>query len=244
MSKHFFWKTVLVIGCCGLGLENLLVPVQSIFPSSLEAYAQQTTPCLPFPPGINPVALLKLSQVQQELDLTDWQIKELSKLQQNLQQELTQVYHQSKPSSSWTDANKRQFFMKVQEVSSSKNKQLTQILRPPQFTRLREIMIQVYGWQSLNQNETVELLKLTKDQQNRLRKISEETNQQVIKSFQVPPDQKSPTCPKIMEENRKKLEQIRKSSQKKADQVLSAQQKQLIQTLQGNPFNLNIGSLP
>ncbi|QHU81883.1 hypothetical protein D3800_00025 [Microcystis aeruginosa NIES-298] len=69
---------------------------------------------------------------------------------------------------------------------TSKNKQLTQILHPPQFTRIREIMIQVYGWQSLNQEETVELLKLTKDQQNRLRKIGEETNQKVLKSFQVP----------------------------------------------------------
>lgn len=234
-----------MIGCVALGIVHAPLLVSSILRPPVEAYAQQTPACLPFPPGIHPLALLKLSQVQKELKLTDWQIRELSQLEKNLQQELTQVYDRSKPASPpWNESAKRQFFTQVQNVMTSKNKQLTQILHPPQFNRIREIMIQVYGWQSLNQEETVELLKLTKDQQNRLRKIGEETNQKVLKSFQVPPDNKSPACQQIMAENRKRLEQIRNQSQKQANQVFSTQQRQLIQTLQGTPFNLNIGSLP
>lgn len=243
MVQHRLLQTTLMTGCLALGVLSTPFLIPSILSRQLVAQAQQQSACLPFPPGTSQLALLQLSSLQEELKLTEWQINEVAKLEKNLKQELIQVYYELKPTSQqWNESTKRKFFVKIKDVSRAKDQQLTQILRPPQFTRLREVMIQVYGWQTLNEEESVKVLKLSRDQQNRLRRISEETNQNVLKTFQIPRDINSPSCQQIMKENRKKIEQIRQNGQKQADQILSSEQKKILRTLQGKPFNLNVSS--
>lgn len=244
MAKYILLKTTLMTGCLLLGIIGTPLQLSPTLSLQLVAQAQQRSTCLPLPPAINPLALLKSSQVQKELELTEWQTSELSKLEQNLEREVTQRYNQAKPASQrWTEQSKRNLFGEVQQLVSSKNQELTQILRPPQFTRLKEILIQVYGWESLKFEETSELLQLTKDQQNRLKTIREETNRKVMQAFQMPPDNTLQSCQTTMASNRKKLDQIRQDSQKQSAQILSSKQTELLQTLQGQPFNFDVDSL-
>ncbi|MBD2138248.1 hypothetical protein H6F32_11745 [Anabaena sp. FACHB-1237] len=229
----------LVIACLTLTMVGQPVLAQNSPNSQSTSKPTQTSDCVPFPPGINSLALLRLPQVQTELQITKLQVAELTKLESILKQKFTGLYTslQSRP---WTDERKKKFFEEVQQVSQENSGQLNEILQPRQFTRLKEIMLQVYGWQSLNQEETVSLLNLSEDQQNQLRKISQETNQKAFKMFEFPATNSPQSCNKVMTSNKKRLDQLRQKSQKQADAILSQKQQQLLKILKGKPFTIDL----
>lgn len=128
------------------------------------------------------------------------------------------------------EAKMREVF---KEEVEGPTREVEKILKPEQFTRLKQIARQQGGPAAYLSPENARDLKLTADQKKKLGVISDELQKEVTQLFQGGGG-RSP-------EAREKMEMLNKDASKKADEVLTDEQKSRWKELTGEPFQVPLG---
>ena len=166
----------------------------------------------------NPIMLLNQESVQKELKLTDEQKTKIDELRQSTREKMQEIFQ--------ADQGERQ--AKMQALNAETRKALEGILNAEQGKRLLEIVYQQRGAMAFSDPEVAKTLKLTDEQQGKVKTINEETQAAMRELFQPgqPPD----------EETRKKMDEVRKGAGDKLLALLTPEQKTQWTTMLGDPF--------
>ena len=165
--------------------------------------------------GMSSVFLLTQKSVQDELKLSEEQVKKVTELQEKQREGL-------KGFKDLSDEEKKAKF----EARTKENKKaVEEILKPEQVKRLKQITLQQSGSRAFADPEVAEALKLTDEPKEKIKTIQEDSRKEMPKRGEGDRD-----------ENRKKMESIRKAADDKIQGVLSAEQKTKLKDLTGEPF--------
>jgi len=173
-------------------------------------------------------ALLSNKSVQKELKATDEQAEKLNTFAREMTEKQREEFQGLR------DLSQEERREKMQELARTRAAELVKgmagILKPEQVKRFEEIQLQQSGAGAFSSPRVQEKLKLTADQQTKLREINEESGQAMRDAFQ---DLQSDR-----EGAMKKIAEIRKQSTEKAFGVLTDDQKKAWKTLTGEPFEI------
>jgi Spy/CpxP family protein refolding chaperone len=164
-----------------------------------------------------PLFLLGQKSVQEDLKLSEEQVKKVTELQEK-QREAFQGLR---------DLSQEERRAKMQEMNQANEKAVAGILNAQQQKRVKQIGYQLNPGRALSQKEVAEALKLTDEQKDKLKTIQEEAGKEMRELFQGGGDR---------EEAAKKMREIQKSSQEKMMGVLTDEQKTKWKELAGTPF--------
>jgi Spy/CpxP family protein refolding chaperone len=163
--------------------------------------------------------LLTQKSVQDELKMTDEQVKKVTELQAKERE----ARGPRDPNVSREERQK-----KAEEARAATDKALTDILKPEQLKRVKQISWQRQGTRALSDKEVAEALKLTDEQKEKLKTIQDDARKEMRDLFQAGAGNR--------DEARKKMEELRKSADEKAQAVLTAEQKTKLKEVTGEPF--------
>ena len=178
---------------------------------------------------MNDMMLLAVPSVQQELKLTDEQVRKIQERGQRAFQGFQ----------GFQGLSREEIQARMEEMRKETEKFLSETLTTDQQKRLREIALQVairnFGMvAALSNPETAQKLGITEDQREDLRRLAEDARrfrQELgLQGFQPP-----------SEEQRQKLEDFRKSQDEKARKLLTADQQAKLKELTGAEFK---GEIP
>jgi Spy/CpxP family protein refolding chaperone len=170
--------------------------------------------------------------VQKELKLTDEQVSKvkdaLAKVRENHKDDLAKLKDLSK------EERREQGGKVFRAINEESNKAIAKVLDAKQSKRLKQIELQVSGFRAFNAPEVQKSLKLTDEQKDKLKTITEDANKQTRELFQGG----------FNEETQKKLAELRKETQGKALGVLTAEQKKTWKEMTGEPFEIKFERRP
>jgi Spy/CpxP family protein refolding chaperone len=159
--------------------------------------------------GSEGFGLLRVQQVQRELKLTDEQKVQILALS-----------------------------MELRENRGNLSKKLSDILKPEQLQRLKEIRLQVEGPAALNSHEVAMKLGLNREQRTKLKAIQDEIRQAMQEAMQglkdLTVDERREKMPELLE----KMRRVRTETTEAALNVLTAEQKKDFEKLQGTKVDL------
>jgi Spy/CpxP family protein refolding chaperone len=167
--------------------------------------------------GMPPWMLLGQKSVQDELKVTDDQIKKAEELSEK----------QREAFESLRDLEPEERAKKMQEANQENEKALAEILKPAQVKRLKQISLQRAGIQAFISPDVIKELKFTDAQNEKIKEIRQQTMEQRGDVFQNTNDRA---------EIRKKLIEIDKSAIEKVVSELKPEQKAKWKELIGEPF--------
>ncbi len=181
-------------------------------------------------PGGGMFVLLRLEQVQKELNLSDEQKEKIK--------ELAKEMMPGRPSEGQAPSpeDRRAMMEKVQ-------KKLAEILKPEQLERLKQIQLQAQGAAALGNPEVVKTLGITDDQRAKLKTLRDEADgkrRELIGSMR---DLSREERREKMAENQEKIRQIQKELMEKALAVLTPEQREKFEKLQGKKIDLDFSAL-
>ncbi len=160
--------------------------------------------------------LLGQESVQKELKLSEEQIKKVEDLSASMREKFKEALG--------LEGDERR--TKWEEIRKE-NEKAVEILKPEQSKHLKQISYQQQGAGAFANAEVVEALKLTNEQKQEVEKINHESRfaqmRELIKGA-------------ADEEDRKKIEELRKDASEKVVKLLSDEQKAKWKDLQGEPF--------
>jgi Spy/CpxP family protein refolding chaperone len=205
-----------------LGRISLVLAVVAMASSSALAQEQQRGQRGSFGGrfGGGVVLLLDQKSVQDELKLSDEQIKKVKELSEKQRES----FRGQRGQRGQRDAETRK---KMEEARQATDKAVAEILKPEQLKRVRQISLQQEGARSLSNPEVAATLKLTDEQMSKIKSIQEETR--TARGERGQRGQRD-------EETRKKLEEARKATNEKLMSVLTGEQKAKWKELTGGPF--------
>jgi Spy/CpxP family protein refolding chaperone len=174
--------------------------------------------------GMSSVQLLGQKSVQEELKLTDDQVKKVTDLTQK-QRELFRGVQ---------DLSQEERAKKMQELQKENQKAVADILKPEQAKRLKQITLQLRGGRALTDPEVAKELGLTAEQKQKVKEIQDETAKETAKLRDAGLDR---------QEAAKKRQEITKSSNEKLTGILTADQKTKWKEMTGEPFKGEIRPL-
>jgi Spy/CpxP family protein refolding chaperone len=160
--------------------------------------------------------LLTQKSVQQELKLSDEQIKKLTELADKQRQTLAELGNLAR--------EERQ--QKMREQTQAADKAVAEILQPEQQKLLKQIVLQQRGAQALSEPEVADALGLSAEQKEKLKTIRDEAQREMRELFQGG----------NREEAQKKVADLRKATEEKAQEVLTPEQKTKWKEMVGEPF--------
>jgi Spy/CpxP family protein refolding chaperone len=163
------------------------------------------------------VMLLGQKSVQEELKLSEDQVKKIQDLQAK-QREAFQGFG---------DLSQEERRTKMQELNKANNEAVAKILKPEQVKRFKEISLQQQvrfgvGF-VLNNEEVAKALKITDEQKEKIREIQSKSREEL-------------QGVERNEEGLKKIQEVRKATSEKVMGVLTAEQKEQLKKMQGEPF--------
>jgi Spy/CpxP family protein refolding chaperone len=167
--------------------------------------------------GASPLMLLGQKSVQEELKLTDEQVKQVTELQEK--------QRANRPD--FQGLGREEIQKKMAELRKTENEAIAKILKPEQLKRAKQIALQQQvrfgiGF-ALNNEEIAKSLKITDEQKEKLREIQGKAREQMQGLGRD-------------EEGAKKRQEIMKATNEKVEGVLTAEQKTKLKGLQGEPF--------
>jgi hypothetical protein len=186
-------------------------------------------------PGTNPLELLKLEQIQQELGLSKGQIAQLKQANIKIASKLTNL-PPNRP------ASLRNSQPRTQEENG--REKVAQILTPEQLNRFKQITLQVYGWGILSKEEVTEILAITTEQNQELDLFRDQNQQMLSNSLQMTQSKDPEECQKVLVNNYQKLMETSQESYQKLISILDKEQVQTLEYMQGEKFNLNFAEIP
>jgi len=166
---------------------------------------------------------------EQKTKLADWVKEEQPKQREKMQEKMK-------------DIPMEEFFTKAPAIRAEMNKELwkdvEKVLKPEQMTRIKQIFVQGMGIGAFSDKDTVEALKLSDEQKEKIKTITEDTQKERMEMGQKyftpgePPDQEK------MQEFMKKSGELTKKSFDKAKEVLKDDQKKKWEELTGKEFDI------
>lgn len=160
--------------------------------------------------------LLTQKSVQDELKLTEDQVKKVTALEEKQRESLKGL----------KDLSQEERKTKFEANAKENKKAVDEILKPEQTKRLKQISLQQNGARAYADPEVAEALKLTDDQKEKIKSIQEDSRKEMRDLFGGGD----------REEARKKMETLRKATDEKVQGVLTADQKGKLKELMGEPF--------
>jgi Spy/CpxP family protein refolding chaperone len=161
--------------------------------------------------------LLTQKSVQEELKLSDEQVKKVTELQEK-QREGFQGFQ---------DLSQEERRTKMQEMTKAQNEAIAKLLKPEQLKRAKQISLQQqvrFGIAFVVSNEEIaKELKITDDQKAKLEEIRGKMREEMQGLGRD-------------EEGAKKRQEIMKATNEKVEGVLTAEQKAKLKELQGEQF--------
>lgn len=235
LIKRLINLTLVSLTISAIGLPAIAQPPSSPPPSSSP---NRTPP--PHPdverPGMSPLELLQLEQVQKELGLTQEQMDKLKKLAEQQppppQNQRSRGLGQQPP----ITAEQEQVFA---QQAQAMRQQIEEVLDQEQLNRLRGFLIQANGFiPELNRartrgNAPDDPLKLTPEQREKIADIQAQTQQSARNALQTARtrgNNPASTC--------QKLEEINEQSTEEIMSVLSQEQQEALEELQGPKLDL------
>jgi len=170
--------------------------------------------------GMSSAMLLGQKSVQEELKLSEDQVKKLQEFQTSQREKFQGL----------RDLSEDERRQKFQELAKESEKVVDETLKPEQKKRLKQISLQLQlrqGTRAYSSPEVASALQLTDEQKDKLKTIGEESQKAGRELFQPGGDR---------DEARKKFEELRKQTQEKVMGVLTDEQKSKLKELQGEPF--------
>jgi hypothetical protein len=161
--------------------------------------------------------LLNQKSVQDELKLSDEQVKKAKELSDKQRESFGGL----------RNLGQEERRTKMQEQAKATDKAVTELLKPEQLKRVKQISLQQQGGRALSNPEVATALKLTDEQKDKLKTIQEETR--TARGQRGQRGQRT-------EEERKKLEEARKATNEKMMNILTGEQKTKLKELTGEPF--------
>jgi len=164
--------------------------------------------------GGSTIVLLTQKSVQDELKLSGEQVQKIK--------ELSDKQRESFRGPRDEDARKKR-----EEARQATEKAVTEILKPDQLKRVKQISLQQQGGRALSNPEIAAALKLSNEQKDKIKSIQDETR--TARGQRGQRGQRS-------EEERKKQQEARKAANEKLMEVLTSAQKTKWKELTGEPF--------
>jgi hypothetical protein len=168
--------------------------------------------------GQNALSLLTQKSVQEELKLSEDQIKKATELQEKMRGSFN--FKDLK------DKGREEIQKALEERAKESDKAAAEILKPEQLKRVKQIVLQLRGSQAFADSAVVEELKLTAEQKEKIQAIQKEAAESTRSLFQGGAN----------EETRKKVEELRKATTEKVTALLSDEQKSKWKERTGEPF--------
>jgi outer membrane receptor for Fe3+-dicitrate len=194
-------------------------------PNLVQAQERNRTPDRQIP-GTNPLELLKLEQVQQELGLTNAQIDQLRQANAEIASKLTNSGLPSK------------------QLADQAREKVAQILSQDQLNRFKQIAFQIHGWAIMSKEEVTEILVITPEQEQKLQVFREQNKDKLNNSLQVVNNRNPQECQKVLVNNYQKLMAASQESNQKLASILTADQLKILTYIKGEKFELNLTKIP
>lgn len=160
-------------------------------------------------------------KVQKELALTDDQKESIKKISAEFQASMGNLSQEDRQT-------------KIPELRKAMDDKISAVLNTKQRARMKEIQVQVEGPAALTTKEVAEALKLTEDQVNQIKKIMEDLQSDIQKTFQVAGQE-------FFAQARDEVTRLRKEGDDKALAVLDPDQRASFEKMQGAKFELPTG---
>lgn len=170
--------------------------------------------------GGNSLGLLTQESVQDELKLSDEQIKKATE----------QVEKQRESFAGLRDLSQEERQAKMQESAKANQAVLAEILKEDQLKRFKQISLQQRGGQALADPEVAQALGLSTEQKDRIQAIQEASQGELRELFQAGAGGGD------RQELQKKAEALRASVNEKATAVLTPEQQTKWKEMTGAPF--------
>lgn len=165
--------------------------------------------------------LLGQESVQNELKLTEAQLKTVKELGEKQREAMKGLQA----------GGGAEGFKKIMEMMQENEKAYTNLLKPDQAKRLRQISLQVQGPRALSSPDVAKELDVTAEQQEKIREVQAESFKQSAGLFAPGGNP---------EEMRKKMQEADKKAQEKVLALLTAEQKTKWKEMTGAPFKGDI----
>jgi len=190
-----------------------------------------------FGQGVSPLTVVAAPAVQKELGLNEDKVAKVKDLAQDYREDLQQQVEgaglagRPPADASAEEQHKRMTQMAEirKNVSDKFLPKLNEILDKTQQTRLHEIAIQAAGPQALQDADVVKALDLTKDQQDKIKKLGEDMRHKLREAFASGGDPA---------ERRAKMTEMNEELTVKSTEVLSKDQQAKFTQMKGKPFDV------
>jgi Spy/CpxP family protein refolding chaperone len=179
--------------------------------------------------------LLTNKSVQQELKLTDEQTKKITTVVDEVRKKHQDDFAALRDLDQAERREKGAALM--QKVSEETKKGLSGILQPEQEKRFKQIELQVQGSRAFTESEVQKALKLTDDQQEKIKTINEDAAKEMREMFQGGGRGN-------FQEAQKKMAELRKETLNKIQEVLNSDQKTQWKEMTGTPFEIKFDRPP
>jgi hypothetical protein len=193
--------------------------------------------------GMGVTALLRIEQVQKEIELVADQQAKLRELAEGAGGGMREEWGALRDLPEDQRAAKmEELRKKAVEREAEMAKKVEAILLPHQMKRLKEIRIQLQGVAALNDAEVVKALGLTEAQQAEITKIRTEAREQgrpARPEGEQTQEERRAQMQKMMEQMRTRQQEV----EKKLLDVLTADQKAKLEEMKGKKFELDMGAM-
>ncbi len=188
--------------------------------------------------GSDPVSFLLDDQVKKEVNFTDEQTAELKKVRDEVRDTTSaklKAMGLDKLDTEGKKAKIKESGKEIEGIYNDSRAKIDKIIKPAQAKRLKEIVLQRYGWGPLTSELFSADLKLTDKQKADLKTIGEQMQTKNQTGWELPTgDEANKT--KILNDNRKRMEAILKDVNEQSIAVLTPEQKASLDKLKGAPF--------
>jgi Spy/CpxP family protein refolding chaperone len=186
--------------------------------------------------GTDPLHLLQTAKVKKELKITDEQSAQLAKI--------ADKYHREAASKL---GNGRTVGLSAQSIRQtgdnlieSSRQEVSSILSPDQLNRLKQILVQVNGPESLQDKEVAKQIGFTAGESEKLKKLLDQTSNELRSSLGTGPiGINDPNQIQKFGANPPNVGKIDSQVQNQYLGVMTTEQKQKLETLRGAPFTLD-----
>jgi len=178
--------------------------------------------------------LLGNESVQKELKLEDQQVEKCKELGEKVREKMTAARSQFEG----LDQNERMTKMTelMREVNESTIKSATEVLKPEQITRLKQISYQQRGASAFSDPEIQKKLNINDSQKSEIQSIVQESRSEIQSIIQDTQDDR--------EARTKKIGEHRKQTLAKAEAKLNDEQQKTWKELLGSPFEVKYPPRP
>lgn len=197
--------------------------------------------------GTDPLQMLQLQQIRQELGITAEQLAQIQKIETDFKAEVRSLV----AGVDWQALDEQQREAKIKELmpkirtsAEGVRTQISEVLDDAQEKRYKEILLQVYGWGVMSYELFGPDLGITAEQEAKLDSLSDEMVQTMQDNWEVPQGETAEQRRAVISANSQKMQQILQAYNQKALEVLTPEQQQKLETLKGAKFELNRESLP